>query len=393
MYDLVSSQYYSRKNETGPEIFESDANQYEDTNLWGTYSRNYTLERKSDENVIEDTIDPAEAFKKFANKQLDLSNVDFSKNADCQAGNSVKFSQDSGCSESMAARYKRLITELKDLENEAGAIEKADKKMGGAKIQSAAKDLISTMKKLEGNGRFESVMKKDHPMVAGEAQAIGACSALKEEINKVENPPPVEEVKSEMKGISYEFYGLGGGAAERTQEIVILDRRLAALESTIGNTRLAMMPNIRTSLEFIGRKMEVLDRDKMRNAEKKMNSLAREMKTLERDKNKLAGAKKSDYQKKIAELYGMMGRWDQSSQQLPIVVARLQSIKDMHEAGKGSQGQLQSVIKEREKTENLLKENGQLLADTNNKLKGALDKMKKMLDVEKSINGLKSKYK
>merc|ERR1712025_1413223 len=122
-------------------------------------------------------------------------------------------------------------------------------------------------------------------------------------------------------------------------------------------------------------------------AEKKMNSLAREMKTLERDKNKLAGAKKSEYQKRIVELYGMMGRWDQSSQQLPIVVSRLQSIKDMHEAGKGSQGQLQSVIKEREKTENLLQENAQLLSDTRNKLKGALDKMKKMLDVEKSING------
>lgn len=154
-----------------------------------------------------------------------------------------------------------------------------------------------------------------------------------------------------------------------------------------------MMPNIRTSVDFITRKMDVLDKDKMRNAEKKMNSLAREMKNLERDKNKLAGAKKSDYQKKIAELYSMMGRWDQSSQQLPIVVSRLQSIRDMHEAGKGSQGQLQSVIKEREKTETLLSENAVLLSETRKKLQGSLDKMKKMLDVEKSINGLKSKYK
>merc|ERR1719273_2320209 len=124
------------------------------------------------------------------------------------------------------------------------------------------------------------------------------------------------------------------------------------------------MPDIRTSITFLSRKMASLDKDKLKNAEKRMKTLCSEMKNFDKEKNKLAGAKKSEYQKRISELYTMMGRWDQSTEQLPIIAARLQAIKDTVDAGKGAHGMLQNCTNEKDTCLKLLEENKKLLTQS-----------------------------
>jgi len=376
----------------GPEIFESDPAQIEES--FFSFSRNYSMiiDRKRDEDFIEETVDAADAFAVFANKQLDTSNHNFDGQVP-STSRAANFRAKPSYNEAPAARYKRITQELKDLQNEFTSMDKVEKKAGASTMASGVGKLLEDMQKIKENEKYKPSLKIDYALGVEFAKTKGACAVLRDEVNRIEAPDAGAGAEPVMKGVTYEFYGTSGKKSDRTAEIVILDKRLGVLEATIGTSRLEMMPDIRTSVDFLSRKMDVLDKDKMKTAEKKMNGLSREMKNLEKDKNKLAGAKKSDYQMKIAELYGMMGRWDQCSQQLPIVAARLQSIKDMTDVGGSSQGQLKSAVIDKDTASKLIKENSALLLTTREKFKATVTEMKTMCDLEKGIKDMENKMK
>ncbi len=56
----------------------------------------------------------------------------------------------------------------------------------------------------------------------------------------------------------------------------------------------------------------------------------------------------------MEQLYGMMTRWDAAAQSLPVVVARLQSLKEVHEESAGVIVRLQSVEKTAESAQKTL---------------------------------------
>jgi len=348
-------------------------------------SRNYMTDRKRDDDVIEESMPISKAFAKFALAEHDTSDVDFTGNVtSIPLTDRSNFRAEPSYSEVPTERFKRINQELKNLKKDLGTLKDAQ---SGKDVD----DLIAVMQSLKANEMYAPVLNLDFSLSSDDAQSKGAVSALREEIAKIESKKEKKEDSQEMGGASYKFYGLHGGQVERGAEIVALDKRLGVLESTIGTSRLEMMPDIRTGVRFIQGKMEGLGKDKMSSAGKKMKGLSRELLNLEKEKDKLAGAKKSDYQKKISELYSMMGRWDQSSQQLPIIAARMQTIKDMVDVGKGSKGGLKALIAEKNKSQDLIAANKDLLVATRKNFSNSLAQMKSMCALEKNLSDLGKK--
>jgi len=258
-------------------------------------------------------------------------------------------------------------------------------------MAEGVESLVATMQSLKASEKYASLLRRDFPLNEKEMQTKNGCSVLRDVIEKIENPEEGKEYKPEMKNVSYKFYGIAGGQSARTLDIIFLDRRLSALEETIGVSRLEMLPDIRAAVNFLSHKLKSLSKDKLKKVGMRMKRLLNEMANLEKDINKLAGTKKCDYQQKISRLYAMMGLWDQSAKQLPIIAARLQSIKDLSDACKGSKGKVQAAIREKDKNQDLLKENVDLLASTRKNFQDSLAQFKTMCDLQKDFTDLSKK--
>jgi hypothetical protein len=157
-------------------------------------------------------------------------------------------------------------------------------------------------------------------------------------------------------------------ASNRMQfSLVELDRRLGSLETLVGpdeggDTKLNIpFDDIQTGLTTLHRKLELLDQHKLDGIYRRIKTLSAELDMIEQQQQAVMtesqqqkGGKGSVYMEKIASLYSIMHRWDTTAQQLPLVVSRLQSLKDLHEESADAAVRLQHVARTQDKCRLLL---------------------------------------
>lgn len=87
--------------------------------------------------------------------------------------------------------------------------------------------------------------------------------------------------------------------------------------------------------------------------------------------------------KKVGEIYDMMGKWDVVAQQLPTLVSRLVALRALHEDGIRFASSLASLDREQQSIHALLRDNADLLGTMDASLKGNMATIQanvKMLD-------------
>lgn len=356
---------------------------------------NYYASKPEDvknDDVIEESVDPADAFARFVGTYYDTTNSDFSgKISKTTAPKIVTVFKPNPPNEPPLVKYNRLDSELKQLKEELEA-----KKISGIAAEAAvlikkASSASSSLKSYRVSKKFTPFLNPHYPVKEEHLHVKGALASLKKQVKEIQNKKSEESKEDEVKGICYELWQAKPAKSKTATSISSLEKRLNNLEATIGSSQLQIFPDIRSTIIYIGKKLEKLDGKQLSSLQSKMDYLSRELKHLEKQKDKLASAKKTEYQKKVKELYNLMPEWDRSAAALPIIRQRLETIKALVVAGAKSDQQLSKVTDTKNEVSILLDKNSSLLKKVQNKFKNDLKEVKVVCDLEKDFEELTKK--
>jgi len=131
-----------------------------------------------------------------------------------------------------------------------------------------------------------------------------------------------------------------------------LESRISKIERLVGTSRgvspdtAGSFPDIWTGLNEVERKLSTLDTQKLDATQRRVKGLMTEITELEVLENRLSLNKSplsAGHLAKIDGIWNVISRWDSSAQQLPNVIGRLQSLKDLHEESAAVVGRLQAL--------------------------------------------------
>jgi len=155
---------------------------------------------------------------------------------------------------------------------------------------------------------------------------------------------------------TYELYYKPGDKALTDGNLASLDKRLATLEKTIGTTNeetAPSFPDIQTGLRNLSRKLELLDQSKIENIHRRIKGVMQELNDFETVRAK-QGQVSSPHEEKIETVYALMTKWDHVSSTVPVLVSRLQSLKEIHEDSANAMVRLENVEKQIETCQTIL---------------------------------------
>ena len=159
-----------------------------------------------------------------------------------------------------------------------------------------------------------------------------------------------------------------------------IERRIARLAEVIGDGDLAsLFPNVCTALDAIEGRLALIDPERLEAAGKQIQAL--EQRT-EQVRGGIGGS---------GEQLAVLQRLEVSIEALPMVLARLRTLKGIHEAAASASEDISSLIGVQAGTEASLKSQGEALAGLRGSLAGNLETMASNLQaVEERIKALEA---
>jgi len=157
---------------------------------------------------------------------------------------------------------------------------------------------------------------------------------------------------------TYEIYYKSGDKSLSDGNLSLLDKRLAIIEKTVGavnDDTGPSFPDVQTGLRNLSRKLELLDPSKLESIYRRIKGVMQELTDLDNLKAK-QGQTTNQYEEKIESLYTLMTKWDNIAVSVPVIVSRLQSLKDIHEDSATAMVRLENVEKQIETCQNVLVE-------------------------------------
>lgn len=379
----------SDEENSDQEYFESELNEENNLDYFGPVKPD---DIKIDD-VIDEVVDPSDAFARFAGTYYDTSNSDFSGkiSKNCASKTVTAFRQTSP-EEPPLIKYTRLLGEIKEMSEQLEHLKGSYTINQEAKaLQKQASQLKSKLQPLKLSKKYAPFLNQHFPIKEADLHVSNISSELKKKIRDMQNKKEAKENKEEVKGLCYELYQAKPARSKTATSVASLEKRLSALQATIGNSQLQIFPDIRSTIIYVGKKLDKLDQKQLKDLQTKMDYLGRELKHLEKQKDKLASSKKSPYQQKIKQLYDTMPEWDRSGQTLPIVLQRLQSVKALVEAGKDSKGQIKAIKDGKNDVSLLLDKDVALLKKCRKQFKTSLQDVKSVCELEKDFESLAKK--
>jgi len=164
---------------------------------------------------------------------------------------------------------------------------------------------------------------------------------------------------------TYELYYKGNAGELDAATVSSLDRRLAMLERTVGpppqddhTTPGSSFPDLQTGLRALSKKLELLDQTKLDRITQRTRVIIQELESVETTKARTTQqtADEKARSSQVDSLYNLMTRWDSVATSVPQIVARLQSLKEVHEESATALLRLDAVDKQAESINQLLQE-------------------------------------
>lgn len=137
---------------------------------------------------------------------------------------------------------------------------------------------------------------------------------------------PEEESKSDW--ITYELYCKPTQPHEEIAEIASLEGRIAAVESSLGNTTMMPYDNIASALSEVQMRLSTFDRSRIDSIHKRIAVMTQDVDNILKKKSQLDHGVNDD---KVNELYEMCSHWRATAATLPVVLERLHALKVIHE--------------------------------------------------------------
>lgn len=344
-------------------------------------------ERKKNEDIQEQGISPAEAFAKFAGKTVDYK-ASFSPK---EVSGPVLIAPGAPQAESPQERSQRLKASIALFRAELQRLPKEGELAQVLLKETAA--LEASLEAIVANAKlapyFNEPLTQPTQLSKTTAQLL---SQLKTEAKAPPGPPTSAGSKSAppppgagTNGLTYELYLQDQKAA--VVDLSAIEKRVHQLEQSIGINEPTSFSDLQSGIVHLRRKLTILESPRELEAiMRKVNNLLAELETLEEQKQQIAGAKSSPHEEAIHSLYRVIPDWDAAGRQLPLIVARLQSIKTLCEQGAAARGTLTDLQKEQAQMDALLLAN----QATHTKLVGEL--ANSMKSMEAAITSLEKTF-
>jgi len=151
-------------------------------------------------------------------------------------------------------------------------------------------------------------------------------------------------------------------AAQKMGEI---EKRVSELENLLGQA--TQLQAVISSGVLIHSVDEMSEKLKLLTNPTQLESLQRKLKTITQEiesvNEKAKGTpQQQPYEKKVDELFTLMTKWDVTSQQLPAIVSRLQSLKVLHEESASFHQNIVQLDSQQQEMKKLLKSNTELMS-------------------------------
>jgi chromosome segregation ATPase len=308
-------------------------------------------EEKKNEDIVEMELRPQLAFEKFAGKVFDPRVGEAAPSPLRPAASEfVSLPHSERRFESPFERFMRLKDELASFQKDLQALAEASKVSDQSTAQAAAA-LTRELAAMEQSVAAMSSNQAFRPFLASEfvdPDLLRQKSLLDQLVQQLERAgsgsgaAPAAAAADKKPDASthggrvvYElFYNPQKEAARRLMNLVDIDRRITGLERTLGaasDERNLGFSDVYTAINSIRRRMELLDQSKLDQVYRRVRTLMSELDLLESQKARLQGPDATKQDEKINQLFDMMTKWDEAAQLLPSVIARLQSLRDVHE--------------------------------------------------------------
>jgi len=244
---------------------------------------------------------------------------------------------------------------------------------------------------LEGLLQNEKVQLTLHPAVKLEKdsnQQEQLTNKLLSEIQKFKNTPTT----TPDQRVTYELYYTPELAKyQQLSQIADLEKRITELEKLLGKHSGAISGgNLVSSIEQIKTKLSLLDARQLDRLSLKVKLLSQDLDALTKKEEEVLQSVLA--QQKINELYDIINRIDVSTQQLPTLISRLQSLKALHEESAFFVRTLKQLENEQQEISKLITVNNTTLVEVSKGLKSNFTAIEhNFSSLEKRIVALSSK--
>ncbi|GAM23246.1 hypothetical protein SAMD00019534_064210 [Acytostelium subglobosum LB1] len=370
------------------------------------------------ENIERVSLVPAKAHAKFSNRKLNNDGEDFSDSIYKKPvirskpqrtfNNQTVFDLPSDDAdrkeETPFQKFQRLQFEVKSLRDEVQIIANAEGEVEpgitGAELAQQLGELQSQLGLLLENDKLRPILDENR-QILHYSQLLGGTDSSRQLLNGLRSfagesganaqQQPAGGSSSSPNHVKYELYYSGDQAKyQQLQRLTDLDKRLANLESQVGNKTELSIP-LTQSLVEIKDKLSLLDSTKLDVLQQKMKVAMKQMESM-KSQSETTTKSLSTNEAKINTIYELMNRWDVIGQQLPSIINRLYTLRSLHEEGLSFSSHLSELEKEQSNIASLLKTNSSLMNKMDESFKGNMVTIQNNVEsLEKRISELNLK--
>lgn len=305
--------------------------------------------RMTSEDVNRDPLRPQWSFEQFAGRIFDTSKLDFS--------DAIVRQLTSGQSELSSMRpsersFESPLERFNRLKSEVAQFKQDLSELSGSKDSSAvASELIKQLSALEQEVQQTAAKPAFQPLLSSnvtDRASAAQAQLLQKLVADMEKAAKSTEAKGGAGGVTYElYYNPQKEAARQQVSVGELDKRIGSLEKAVGSLqddKTFGFSDLNTALVAMRKKLDFLEQGRLDSIYRRIKTLLTELEQLQQQKDKAqqAGQVPPNFEK-VNATFDMMARWDEAAQLLPSVIARLQSLRDLHEECSSAVLRLQNV--------------------------------------------------
>ncbi|EGG15425.1 dynactin 50 kDa subunit [Cavenderia fasciculata] len=414
-----------------PDIDTSQPDTFETPDVPDTSSVNIQEPELVNENIERVSLVPSKAHSKFANRKFNNDGEDFSdsiykknnrvaSNKRIQVGapllaNQTEFDMlpnGQEKEESAMQKFQRLQYEVRTFREEmqsvvdSSADSEVETGIKAVELTHHLADLQSQLSLLLDNEKllpildenrqvlhYKQLQNESSKLLASNIKSFTSSNQQQQQQEGLSSAsvPSSSSSSTADNHVKYELYYSGDQAKyQKLQRMVDLDKRLANIETLVGSKSELSIPLCQSLVE-IRDKLNLLDSTKIDVLNVKLKNTMKQMETLKTQDESTTKAFTTN-EKKIAEMFDTMNRWDHISSQLPSIINRLYTLRSLHEEGLSFTNHLSNLEKEQSNISSLLKTNSSLMNKMDDSFKNNMTTIQSNIELlEKRITEIQSK--
>jgi len=257
---------------------------------------------------------------------------------------------------------KNFLTEVSDKKAEKSDDSKShEKPIDPSNIAEELSLLQANLQRIMTDEGSQSVLNPQYDLKQAVSAQSGISKKLMAELKKFESKSTNEKVEtsSNSGSVTYElYYSPEQKKQMQAEKIGELEKRLNDLETFLGKSN--SNSSILVNVEQLREKLNLLaDPNTLDSVQRRVKSLSSELDNVT-EKSK-GNTQLNQHEKKIEEMFEIMNRWDISSQQLPGIISRLQTLKVLHDESASFLQNITLLENHQQEMKTNLKSNGELM--------------------------------